>query len=187
MHKIVVSVLGRDCPGVVHAVASLLDELGCNIEEVSQTILQAEFAAIIIASAPDDTQLSRVQSILNQGLADRRMDLTVTARPFDLVKAWTPEKSELFVVTVHGPDRKGLIVGVTSVFAKHQVNIENLKALFPEDDPGQALILFEVALPVALDRVMFRRELQTEADRLGVIISFQHRDIFEAMHRVLPV
>ena len=48
--KIVVSVIGLDCPGVVYAVSSTLSALECNIEEVSQTILKNQFAAIFVAN-----------------------------------------------------------------------------------------------------------------------------------------
>ena len=50
MSKIVVSVIGLDCPGVVYAVSSTLSALECNIEEVSQTILKNQFAAIFVAN-----------------------------------------------------------------------------------------------------------------------------------------
>ena len=53
MEKWVVSVLGGDRPGIVAQVASCLAEFGCNIEDCNQTILQTEFAAIFIVTAPE--------------------------------------------------------------------------------------------------------------------------------------
>ncbi|MBN1140874.1 MAG: amino acid-binding protein, partial [Deltaproteobacteria bacterium] len=39
MRKLVLSVLGKDRPGIVSKVAASLAALGCNIEDCSQTIL----------------------------------------------------------------------------------------------------------------------------------------------------
>ena len=53
MKKLTISFLGRDCPGIVSAVSQILGQTGCNIIEVTQTILCGEFAAIFIVQAPE--------------------------------------------------------------------------------------------------------------------------------------
>lgn len=187
MYKVVVSFLGRDCPGIVHAVSSLMNDLDCNIDEVSQTILHSEFAAIVIADVPDSLALEQLHARLEAGLAERKVDLNVTARLFD-GSSWGEGQTEPFVVSVDGPDRPGLIAGITGVFARHKVNIENLKALMPGgDDDNHALIVYEVALPEGVDPAAVRADLAAAATALAVRVSMQHRDIFEAVHRVQPV
>jgi glycine cleavage system transcriptional repressor len=52
MKKMIISVLGKDRPGIIAAVTRILYELDCNIENVSQTILQNEFSGIFIAGVP---------------------------------------------------------------------------------------------------------------------------------------
>ena len=54
MEKVVISVLGRDRPGIVATVSRTLSESGCNIEDISQTTLQNEFAGIFIATLPQN-------------------------------------------------------------------------------------------------------------------------------------
>lgn len=187
MYKAVVSFLGRDCPGIVHAVSSLMTELDCNIDEVSQTILHSEFAAILIVDVPKALALETLHAKLEAGLKTRNVDLAVTTRLFDGVK-WNDGAAEPFVVTVDGPDRPGLIAGITGVFARNKVNIENLKAVMPGGKSnGQALIVYEVALPPHVDPAALRAELRAAADVLQVRVGMQHRDIFEAVHRVQPV
>jgi len=43
MKKVAISVLGQDRPGIIATVSRILFEGGCNIENVSQTNLQAVF------------------------------------------------------------------------------------------------------------------------------------------------
>jgi len=52
MNKVILSILGHDRPGIIAAVSKILFEQNCNIENVSQTILQFEFAGIFIVSMP---------------------------------------------------------------------------------------------------------------------------------------
>ena len=54
MCKVIISVLGHDRPGIVAAVANVLFEQNCNIENVSQTILQTEFSGSFIVKLPQD-------------------------------------------------------------------------------------------------------------------------------------
>ena len=57
MNKAILSVLGHDRPGIVAAVTGILFDLNCNIENVSQTILQTEFSGSFIVTMPRDLSL----------------------------------------------------------------------------------------------------------------------------------
>ena len=187
MKKVVVSFLGKDGPGVVHAVASLLTGLECNINEVSQTILHSEFAAIVIAEMPDGCTIELLQDELVKGLAERQIDLSVTVRLYDGT-SWSAEDPQSFVVSVDGPDQQGLVAAISGILGEHNVNIANLKAIVPADQPdGNALIVFEVIVPGAVELSALRGALNAKAEELSLRVSVQHRDIFEAVHRVQPV
>ena len=54
MNKAILSVLGHDRPGIVAAVTAILFDLNCNIENVSQTILQTEFSGSFIVTMPQN-------------------------------------------------------------------------------------------------------------------------------------
>lgn len=186
MSKIVVSVIGLDSPGVVYTVSSTLSTLECNIEEVSQTILKNQFAAIFVANKPASLDNEIIHTSLSDAIEKRGMHLSVTIRDFEQGDDRTAIESEPFVVTVDGEDRFEIISAFSKIFADQQVNIENLKALMPEDE-RRALLVFEIALPMEIDRNALRRTLKDKARTLGLQLSMQHRDIFEALHRVQPV
>lgn len=71
MSKIVVSVIGLDCPGVVYAVSSTLSALECNIEEVSQTILKNQFAAIFVANKQESLDNGTIHTQLSKAIESR--------------------------------------------------------------------------------------------------------------------
>jgi glycine cleavage system transcriptional repressor len=183
MKKIIVSVLGHDRPGIIASVSGVLFRNGCNIEDVTQTILQTEFAGIFIASCPDSPEQDRLLELLREKLDP--MGLSVLLRKMEETGLWELPASEPFVITTLGPDRPGLVAGVTELLARFGVNISNLKAVFRGgDDPRANRMIYEVDIPVTVDQHLFREALQERGVELGIDISLQHREIFEAIHTV---
>ena len=184
MQKVVLSILGTDRPGIVAAVSSVLMDYGCNVEDVSQTILQGEFVGILIASVPGQTPRQDLRKALGKALDP--LDLHVMLKP---LKTSTPPdaatKSAPFVVVTTGPDRLGLVAGITEIMARFGVNITQLKAVFRGgDDPHRNTMIYEVDVPSKTDPQGFRLALRERAEELGLTLSLQHRDIFEALHRI---
>ncbi len=183
MKKIIVCVLGHDRPGIIAAVSDVLFQSECNIEDVSQTILQTEFAGVFIASVPDRLPTGDLQEQLRQRLGE--MKLSVLLREMEPGGVWESPPSEPFVITTLGPDRKGLVAGITELLARFGVNISNLKAVFRGgDNPRDNVMIYEVDIPAALDHNGFRDALYERGRELGLEVSLQHREVFEAIHRV---
>jgi glycine cleavage system transcriptional repressor len=183
MKKIVVSVLGCDRPGIIAAVSKTFFENRCNIEDVSQTTLQTEFVGIFIATKPDPLSDEDLLSMLKGRLAP--MGLSVFIKPMQESGEWQAPVSEPFVITTLGPDRLGLVAGITEVLAQFGINITNLRAVFRGgNDPRRNVMIYEVNIPAAIDPHAFRAALYQRAEDLGLDISLQHRDIFETVHRV---
>ncbi len=184
MKNFTISFLGRDCPGVVAAVSRTIGESGCNIMQLSQTILSGEFAAIYIVQAPDTLDPEALRRSLAVTLEAENMDMSVLVRPAT-ESAWGKgEVCQPFVVTADGPDHPGEIAAMSRVFARHNVNIESLKAVLGEGGGNHALFVFEVMVPDRVDLGRLRRELIKEGSLHNLRVGVQHRDIFEAMHRI---
>ncbi|MFP4037380.1 MAG: glycine cleavage system protein R [Desulfobacteraceae bacterium] len=185
MEKVVISVLGTDRPGIVAAVSGILHRLQCNVEDVSQSILQGEFAAIFIALVPQGSTPEQIRQHLREELAPMGLQVLLKAfRPGSRDQA-PPAGAEPFVVVTSGPDRLGLVAGITEVMARFNVNITHLKAAFRGgEDPQQNTMIYEVDVPPFIDRAAFRHALKKRARELGLLLSLQHRDIFEAINRI---
>ena len=184
MKKLTISFLGRDCPGAVSTVSQILGQSGCNIVEVTQTILSGEFAAIFIVQAPDTLEQEELRRLLLTGLEAAGQDLSVLVRPAVEGQWGTGLVCDPFVVTADGPDHTGQIAAMSRIFAQHSINIESLKAILGEGGPNHALFVFEVMVPADVDLGRLRRELMVEGKKHDLRVSVQHRDIFEAVHRV---
>lgn len=183
MKKMIISVLGKDRPGIIAEVTRILFEQDCNIENVSQTILQHEFSGIFIVTVPDPLSQPTLHRHLEEGLVP--MGLHVYEKPLSDTVDAPAVASEPFVVTTKGPDRKGLVATITAVMAGYRVNVTNLQAVFKGGaDPNANIMIYEVDIPIDTDQQALRQALREKARALSLDISIQHKRIFEAINRV---
>ncbi|MDR0547913.1 MAG: hypothetical protein LBI10_00645 [Deltaproteobacteria bacterium] len=189
MLKIIVAIVGSDRPGLVLLVSEVLATQGGQIEEINQTTLKGQFAGLFAINAPNDFDLG----LLDQGL---KMALTGTglsyfiAPPSESTDSVPPPAMEPYVISLRGAASPALIPGVTRTVASFEANIDNLRAVTLAEDPAQdegttpQVLVLEISVPQAVQQRVFRQALALTAEELGVEISLQHRDIFEALHRL---
>jgi glycine cleavage system transcriptional repressor len=184
MNKAVISILGPDRPGIIAAVTRILFEHDCNIENVSQTILQSEFSGIFIVALAAGQVIDGLHRELAAELDP--LSLHVYVKSLDTsAPAFTMGKSAPFVITTKGPDRKGLVAAVTEILARYGVNVTNLQAIFKGgDDPNSNIMIYEVDIPASIDQAALYQDLRAKASLLNLTISIQHRKIFEAINRI---
>ncbi|WP_462324220.1 glycine cleavage system transcriptional repressor [Desulfoplanes sp.] len=182
MEKIVVSVLGQDRPGIVASVSNILYAHGCNIEDLTQTILQAEFAAILLVDCPESC-LDVLEKELVKALEP--LDLSVFLRPAASTDGHGCKTCNPLVVTTSGPDCSGQVARVSEVINRAGGNITELKAVSHMDtDDATFIMIFEADFPVSSDQGAFRGDLGTTCRELGLDYSVQHREIFESINRI---
>lgn len=184
MAKFIITVLGEDRPGIIAAVTRVLFETDLNIEDVSQTILQSEFCGIFIVTGSDHLNGQDVLGALQNSIGHLDLQFHIKAlegKPGNRADC----ACDPFILTTRGPDNKGLVAGMTSVLAEYNVNVTQLKALFRGSDaPEHNIMIYEVDIPLELDLDRLRKALQARADDLGLSISIQHRNMFDAINRI---
>jgi glycine cleavage system transcriptional repressor len=185
MPKVIISVIGPDRPGIIAAATKAMLEFECNIENVSQTILQGQFSGIFIASIPSGDMIEKLCQELASTL--NALDLHVTVLPLkEQEQDQRFVNAEPFIVTTKGPDRKGLVAGITEVMARHCANVTHLQAVFKGgDDPDANIMIYGIDLPSSVDFNEFEADLTKRADSLALTISIQHRKIFETINRII--
>ncbi|RJQ57783.1 MAG: ACT domain-containing protein [Desulfobacteraceae bacterium] len=184
MKKFIISMLGKDRPGIIAAATRVLFEKDFNIEDVSQTILQTEFSGIFIVTGPDDTDCRNLKEALTA--ATHAFDMHFHVKELaPAVYRWTACDCEPFVITTRGPDRKGLVAQITALLAAYNVNVTQLRAAFRGgDEPGSNIMIYEADIPSDTDPRALRRDLRAKGRELDLEINMQHKNIFEAIHRV---
>lgn len=158
-----VTVVGRDRPGIVAGITRTLYEAGCNLEDVTSTILRGHFSMVMIVSAPAGRSREDLASVLDETAA--ALDVSVSLNP--VTDAHEGLVRPTHMVSVHGADKPGIVYRVASALAARGANITDLtsRVLGSDEDPVYAVML-EVALTEGAEA-----DLRALADELDVHVS----------------
>lgn len=116
---------GLDRPGIVASVAERLLQYRCNLEDSAMMRLGSEFSMFLILTAPHVFTSQTAQELLNP--LRKKFSLTIDLKKISAHEArFKPVASSLWLVTVHGPDRAGIVARVTRSLANHKFNITDL-------------------------------------------------------------
>lgn len=145
---IAVTVVGVDRPGIVAAITRVLFERGCNLEDVSSTILRGHFSMMLVVGAPADLDPIALEDELAAAGSD--LGLTVTVRPVEAATIEVVQPTHM--LSVYGADQPGIVFRVATSLAEAGVNITDLtsRVIGEPDSPVYALML-EVVVPAGLD------------------------------------
>ncbi|WDP86446.1 MAG: ACT domain-containing protein [Desulfobacter sp.] len=185
MNKLIITVLGKDRPGIIAQVSNDLFDLGCNLENVNQMILQNQFAGFFIVDAPKKIEPRDLEEKLNK--RENHNGLTIHVKILETNGSFDAQEPgrEIFLITTIGPDQKGLVARFSSIIASFNANIVNLKAVFKGGtEPGANVMSYQVAVTnEVLSQDLFAA-LRKKAVELDLDIRIQHKNIFDAINKI---
>lgn len=164
--ELVLTVISRDRPGIVEAVAELVSDHSGNWIDSAMSRLGGEFAGILRISVPERCKDALVQAL--SGLAEQ--DIVVTWRPSGEPRAVSGTKARL---TLTGQDHTGIVREVSHVLARQGVSVDDLRTeVFAGSMTGEAMFSAdaEVVLPDGLDVDDLRDALELIANDIMVDI-----------------
>ena len=86
------------------------------------------------------------------------------------------------ILTVIGQDKPGIIAGVSTFLAQHNVNIEDISQTIMQDKFTMIMMVNLAGSDVELQQLVASAEQLGK--QIGVVISLRHEDIFNAMHTI---
>ncbi|MCK4739189.1 MAG: transcriptional regulator [Deltaproteobacteria bacterium] len=178
MSRFALTAIGRDRAGIVEGVTEVLFEFNCNLEDSSMTILQDEFAIILIMTAPDDLDKNLLEENLKS--VGEALKLSIHLKEIDDVCSEIAESTHM--VTVSGYDKAGIVFKSTRFLAKWGINITDLSTRVIRGDDGDIYImLLEVHFPPNIDKKAIEASLQTLGESLGVKIEVKSINLAGAL------
>ena len=162
---VAVTVIGNDRPGIVAAVTRSLFDLGCNLEDVTSTILRGHFSMTMIVRCSADLGVEGIEKKLTPATSD--LDLVVEVRPVEETDAHVEPPTHM--ISVYGADKPGIVYRVADALATLGINITDLNSrLIGEDAEPVYALQIEVQAPAGTDLNEVLTPLQQE---LGVDLS----------------
>ncbi len=121
-HWFMLTVVGKDRPGIVARVTSALYEGGCNLGEASMTRLGGNFTVMLMVQHEGDTaSLTQLVVTVTESLG---LKLHVDTIAGDLHHHQEPDVR----IAVFGADRAGIVAQVTGVLAEAGLDILELQS-----------------------------------------------------------
>ncbi len=160
---------------MAHAVAALLSDAGCNIEDTTMTRLSGEFAMILIVSPPAELSADALARKLAPLESSHGLFLScrdIGAEPDEQTA------DARYIISVYGPEARGLVARITQVLAEHGVNISDVQTRVASRGALYVMIL-EIELPqpgesdVALEADALKVALEHAAREIGVSVSMR--------------
>ena len=145
---VAVTAVGVDRPGIVAAITKVLFDRGCNLEDVSSTILRGHFSMMLVVETPPSIDPGALEEDLAAAGSD--LGLIVTVRP--VAEASSEMPSPTHMVSVYGADKPGIVLKVAEALATVGANITDLtsRVIGDVEAPVYAVML-EVAFPLGTD------------------------------------
>lgn len=119
-HSLVMTVIGKDRPGLVDSIASLVAEHGGNWLGSRMSRLGGQFAGIVQVEVPAEKEQSLMKAL--QSLDARGLTVVVHAdqRPAAAVR-------QTNILEIVGQDRPGIVRQISHTLAEFGVNVEELE------------------------------------------------------------
>ena len=166
---LVMTVIGKDRPGLVELVAGIVASEGGNWLESRMCRLGGEFAGILrieVAAEKEGALLKALKALDAQGL-------NITVKP--ALTAPDPGQRRFATLEIIGQDRPGIVREISSVLARQGVNVEELNSGC-DSAPMSGETLFKARAKLmfaeSCDVSALRHELEGVAGNLLVDVSF---------------
>ena len=174
-HWAAITVLGKDCPGIVAGVTRCLFEHGCNLEDTSATRLRDAFAMILIARLPEPPRVADLQARLDRVAAELSIGLDLR----DLGEE-APEPAPAGsrqMLSVYGADRPGIVYHVSAQLAALECNVTDVTTRFvgPAEAPIY-LMMLEMTVPPSVEPAALDEQLVRLRQALNVDITLRSVD-----------
>jgi len=147
LRKGMLFVQGADKPGIIKTITGVLYQCGANLEDISMTLLEDQFAMMVSFNGSDKSWAAIAAKILilHKKPWNMHTDL-ITLRP---QKNIISRSSKSVLISVIGKDRTGIVYRLSSDLAKLRANITNLdcRLLGKSKSNHFYSMVLEVALP----------------------------------------
>lgn len=172
--------------GILAAVATALGELGGDIHEVSQTVMQNFFTIILAADFPDHRDPKVIVSHIEGVCKPFGVEVILKDPACETLQVSPDEGVEKYFLTLTGHDTPGIVAQISGRLARERIDITDLYGLRKAGGQSFVMIL-ELAIPVGVDALALRADLEQLGSAIGLSATLQHESIFAATNDPRPV
>lgn len=184
--KYIISLMAANRVGILAALTTSLTELGGDLQEVSQTVMQGFFTIIMAAEFPEDRDPQVILEHIRGVCRPFGIEVSLKDPAREPMQQLPEGGVEKYFLTAEGEDRPGMIRQISARLAKDGIDITDLYAKRGEHDKSFVMIM-ELAVPLGIDALVLQKDLEELGSTVGLSAALQHEDIFIATNDPRPV
>ena len=170
----VLTAVGKDRPGLVNEITSVIHTAGANLEDSRMAILGGEFALLLLITGHKEN-LARIQTAVTE--LEQKLGLNIVTK-------WTergsPGKRFLpYLLRVSGFDRPGIVHQVSELLAKLDINVASLESrvsFAPLSGTPMFILDAELQVPDQATLRRLRQDLTATCDEVDLDFSLEAKD-----------
>ncbi len=185
-HRYILTLMAANRVGILSSVARALADLGGDLQEVSQTVMQKFFTIILAAEFPEDRRPEEIVEHIRDVCHPYGVEVSLKDPARETLQEDVGPGGEKYFLTITGQDEPGIIREITGQLSTQNIDVTDLYAVRNRHDRSFVLIM-ELSVPEGVDPVALQSDLESLGSRSGLSASMQHENIFLATNDPRPV
>ncbi len=184
--RYIITLMAANRVGILAAVTNAMTELGGDLQEVSQTVMQKFFTIILAAEFPDHRDPDVVVEHIRGMCRPFGVEVCLKDPTVETLQEDPQEGIDKYFLTVTGHNKPGIIRQISARLAQEEIDITDLYAVRPGEERSFVMVM-ELAVPLGVDALVLQKELEEIGDSVGFSATLQHKNIFPAGNDLRPI
>jgi glycine cleavage system transcriptional repressor len=178
----IISVMSKDRPGIIASITGAIYHLGGDLADLNQTVLCGYLTMILSASFDAQVTKEDLVAAISHIKTDCKFEVSIKelTAAADTTPAQPPE--ETYILTVQGPNKAGIVHGISQFCFDHNINILDLATTLINNQYTMALQLDLRQCSLELEHL--QKELDDYSRQSDLTVMIQHNDIFQVTHEI---
>ncbi len=178
----IISVMSKDRPGIIASITGAIYQLGGDLADLNQTVLCGYLTMILSASFDVNVTKEDLVAAISHIKTDSKFEVSIKELAVEGDRIAEAPPLETYILTVQGPNKSGIVHGISQFCFEHNINILDLATTLKNDQYTMALQLDLRKCSIALEHL--QEELVEYSQKSDLTVMIQHNDIFQVTHEI---
>lgn len=180
--QMIISVMSKDRPGIIASITGAIYQLGGDLADLNQTVLCGYLTMILSASFDAQVTKEDLVAAISHIKTDCKFEVSIKELSETDTGCLEASAPETYILTVQGPNKAGIVHGISQFCFDHNINILDLATTLKSNQYTMALQLDLRRCSLELESLQKALEEYSRQNNLTVMI--QHNDIFQVTHEI---
>jgi len=111
--QMIISVMSKDRPGIIASITGAIFKLGGDVADLNQTVLCGYLTMILNASFEEEVTKEDLHAAISHIKTESKFEVSIKELPLGEVPEGDGPPEETYVLTVQGPNRGGIVHGIS--------------------------------------------------------------------------